>query len=90
MQAVDNFEDPTNRKKTFFPLKNIQTNKFALLALLIFFAPKDALIFFFVFFFKDKRSKFIDKLNIQMCRQFHDSIAKPCICYQGIICHLNA
>ena len=89
MQAIDNFEDPTNRKRTFVPLKNIQTNKFALLALLIFFAPKDALIFFFVFFFKDKRSKFIDKLNIQMCRQSHDSIARPCICCQGIICHLN-
>ena len=24
-----------------------------------------------------------------MCRQSHDSIARPCICCQWIICHLN-
>ena len=24
-----------------------------------------------------------------MCRQSHDNITRPCICCQGIICHLN-
>ena len=46
LQVVDNFEDPTNRKRTFVALQNIQTNNFALPVLLICSTPKMHYFFF--------------------------------------------